>query len=149
RDISRGTGRAQSEVEEGLWQLTAAGLLTADGFENLRTLLSRGRRRDTANPQKPIRHTAGRWCLLPERRAQPSTDVAPIALQFLKRYGIVFRDLLKRECLDVAWRDLLVQYRRMELRGEIRGGRFVDGFVGEQFALPEAVESVRAIRRTA
>jgi len=66
----------------------------------------------------------------------------------LRRYGVVFRDLLVRESLNSGWRDLLVQYRRMELRGEIRGGRFVDGFTGEQFALPEALESLRALRRT-
>jgi len=69
------------------------------------------------------------------------------ARQFLRRYGVVFRDLLARESLSPSWRDLLVQYRRMEFQGEIRGGRFVDGFVGEQFALPEAVEALRAMRR--
>jgi ATP-dependent Lhr-like helicase len=69
------------------------------------------------------------------------------ARQFLRRYGVVFRDLLARESISPSWRDLLVQYRRMEFQGEIRGGRFVDGFVGEQFALPEAVESLRAMRR--
>jgi ATP-dependent Lhr-like helicase len=65
----------------------------------------------------------------------------------LRRYGVVFRDLLVRESLVQSWRDLLVQYRRMELQGEIRGGRFVNGFTGEQFALPEAVESLRAVRK--
>jgi ATP-dependent Lhr-like helicase len=65
----------------------------------------------------------------------------------LRRYGVVFRDLLARESLVQSWRDLLVQYRRMELQGEIRGGRFVGGFTGEQFALPEAVESLRAMRK--
>ena len=65
----------------------------------------------------------------------------------LRRYGVVFRDLLARESLVQSWRDLLVQYRRMELQGEIRGGRFVSGFTGEQFALPEAVESLRAVRK--
>ena len=65
----------------------------------------------------------------------------------LRRYGVVFRDLLGREALALSWRDLLVQYRRMELQGEIRGGRFVSGFTGEQFALPEAVESLRAVRK--
>ena len=70
-----------------------------------------------------------------------------VALQLLHRYGVVFRDLLARESLSPPWRDLLVQYRRMEFRGEVRGGRFIDGFVGEQFALPEAVESLRALRR--
>jgi len=71
-----------------------------------------------------------------------------LARQLLRRYGVVFRDLLGRESLPLAWRDLLVQYRRMELQGEIRGGRFVSGFVGEQFALPEAVESLRALRKS-
>jgi ATP-dependent Lhr-like helicase len=71
----------------------------------------------------------------------------PIARQLLRRYGVVFRDLLARESLVQSWRDLLVQYRRMELQGEIRGGRFVSGFTGEQFALPEAVESLRAARK--
>jgi ATP-dependent Lhr-like helicase len=66
----------------------------------------------------------------------------------LRRYGVVFRDLLVRESLNSGWRDLLVQYRRMELRGEIRGGRFLEGFTGEQFALPEALESLRALRRS-
>jgi ATP-dependent Lhr-like helicase len=70
-----------------------------------------------------------------------------VARQLLRRYGVVFRDLLARESLVQSWRDLLVQYRRMELQGEIRGGRFVGGFTGEQFALPEAVESLRAARK--
>ncbi len=70
-----------------------------------------------------------------------------MARQLLRRYGVVFRDLLARESLLQSWRDLLVQYRRMELQGEIRGGRFVSGFTGEQFALPEAVESLRAMRK--
>ena len=69
------------------------------------------------------------------------------ARQLLRRYGVVFRDLVKRESMPIAWRELLVQFRRLEWRGEIRGGRFVDGFTGEQFALPEAVESLRAVRR--
>jgi ATP-dependent Lhr-like helicase len=73
--------------------------------------------------------------------------VEPVARQLLRRYGVVFRDLLVRESLTLPWRDLLIQYRRMESRGDIRGGRFVSGFTGEQFALPEAVESLRAMRR--
>jgi ATP-dependent Lhr-like helicase len=77
-----------------------------------------------------------------------TSSVDQLARQLLQRYGVVFRDLLVRESLNSGWRDLLVQYRRMELRGEIRGGRFVDGFTGEQFALPEALESLRALRRT-
>jgi ATP-dependent Lhr-like helicase len=70
-----------------------------------------------------------------------------VARQLLRRYGVVFRDLLARESLVQSWRDLLVQYRRMELQGEIRGGRFVGGFIGEQFGLPEAVETLRAARK--
>ena len=71
----------------------------------------------------------------------------PVARQLLRRYGVVFRDWLGREALALSWRDLLMQFRRMELQGEIRGGRFVSGFTGEQFALPEAVESLRAVRK--
>jgi ATP-dependent Lhr-like helicase len=70
-----------------------------------------------------------------------------VARQLLRRYGVVFRDLLARESLVQSWRDLLVQYRRMEMAGEVRGGRFVSGFTGEQFALPEAVEALRATRK--
>jgi ATP-dependent Lhr-like helicase len=149
-DIARRTEHSQSDVEEGLWQLTAAGLLTADGFENLRTLLNRGRRQNNTSSRKHVvKHAAGRWSLLPEHRSEVSTNAEPIARQLLKRYGIVFRELLKREGPDLAWRDLLVHFRRMELKGEIRGGRFVDGFVGEQFALADAVESVRMARKSA
>jgi ATP-dependent Lhr-like helicase len=70
-----------------------------------------------------------------------------VARQLLRRYGVVFRDLLAREVLVESWRDLLIIYRRMEMKGEVRGGRFVSGFVGEQFALPEAVEALRMIRK--
>ncbi|MGH7208183.1 MAG: Lhr family helicase, partial [Nitrospiraceae bacterium] len=104
------------------------------------------------------RHGAGRWSLLRPLSSVLSTErgrgegegasvAEQIARQLLRRYGIVFRDLLGRESQNLAWRDLLVQYRRMESRGEIRGGRFVGGFTGEQFALPAAVEALRAMRR--
>jgi ATP-dependent Lhr-like helicase len=152
-DLVRGTGHLQSEVEDGLWELTAAGLVTADGFDNLRALLDPRRRRAQGRDRhRRPRHGAGRWSLL-RPVALPETDgslnpVECAARLLLRRYGVVFRDLLGRESLSVAWRDLLVQYRRMELRGEIRGGRFVDGFTGEQFALPEAVEALRAVRRS-
>jgi ATP-dependent helicase Lhr and Lhr-like helicase len=71
-----------------------------------------------------------------------------MAIRLLRRYGVVFRDLVRREGGFLSWRDLLLQYRRMELRGEVRGGRFVSGFTGEQFALPEALEALRAVRKT-
>ena len=70
-----------------------------------------------------------------------------IARQLLQRYGVVFRDLLARESIVSSWRDLLVCYRRLESTGELRGGRFVSGFTGEQFALPEALEALRALKK--
>jgi ATP-dependent Lhr-like helicase len=150
-DLVRSTSHLSSEVEEGLWELVAAGLVTADGFDNLRALMDPHRRRaeGRGRARRP-RHAAGRWSLLRHAGGhQPSavSSVEPVARQLLRRYGVVFRDLLGREALALSWRDLLVQYRRMELQGEIRGGRFVGGFTGEQFALPEAVESLRAVRK--
>ncbi len=163
-DLIRTTGHLASEVEEGLWELIAAGLVTADGFDNLRSLFDPHRRRaeGRARLHRP-RHATGRWSLLRSEPPSPvnrhvssgnqsvsSTHSSPlvesVARQLLRRYGVVFRDLLAREFMVHSWRDLLVQYRRMEMAGEVRGGRFVAGFVGEQFALPEAVESLRAMR---
>jgi len=97
------------------------------------------------------RHAAGRWALLEFLTSNPSADerADAFARQLLLRWGVVFRDLLARETLAPAWRDLLVALRRMEARGEIRGGRFVSGFLGEQFARPEAVDLLRSVRRTA
>ncbi len=162
-DLVRSTSHLSSEVEDGLWELVAAGLVTADGFDNLRALMDPRRRRAEGRERaRRPRHAAGRWSLLRQAvssqqsalstqsfglRPQPSHEVEPVARQLLRRYGVVFRDLLGREALALSWRDLLVQYRRMELQGEIRGGRFVGGFTGEQFALPEAVESLRAVRK--
>jgi ATP-dependent Lhr-like helicase len=154
-DLVRMTRHLPTEVEEGLWELVAAGLVTADGFDNLRALMDpRRRRAEGRERSRRPRHSAGRWSLFRNVIHQPtsalSTQYFPaesIARLLLRRYGVVFRDLVARESLVRSWRDLLVQYRRMELQGEIRGGRFVSGFVGEQFALPEAVESLRAVRK--
>jgi ATP-dependent Lhr-like helicase len=148
-DLARATGRLASEVEDGLWELVAAGLVTADGFENLRALLDPKRRRGegrsrTARP----RHAPGRWALLRHTEPSPDGNAAAFARQLLARWGVAFRDAAVREPLAPAWRDLLVELRRMESRGEIRGGRFIASFVGEQFALPEALDLLRAIRRT-
>jgi ATP-dependent Lhr-like helicase len=94
----------------------------------------------------------GRWSLWRERHPEPRLEPERVAehraWQLLRRYGVVTRELLSRESSAPSWRALLAIYRRLEARGEIRGGRFVNGFVGEQFALPEAVESLRAIRRS-
>ncbi len=143
-DLVKTSGRLASEVEDALWELVAAGLVTADGFDNLRALLDPKRR--AGGTQRP-RHSSGRWSLL-ERSESELTDVEFFAKLLLDRWGVVFRDLLSREPLAPAWRDLLVTYRRMEARGEIRGGRFVTGFVGEQFARPEAVDLLRSVRRS-
>jgi ATP-dependent Lhr-like helicase len=150
-DLVRGSGRLASEVEDGLWELVAAGIVTADGFENLRALVDPKRRRGEgrARHARP-RHAAGRWALVrhgagvsaPEARALFFAD------QLLERWGVIFRDLLARESLAPPWRDLLPVLRRKEAQGEIRGGRFVAGFAGEQFARPEALDLLRAIRRS-
>ena len=148
-DLLRASGRLASEVEDALWELVAAGLVTADGFENLRALLDPKRRRGegrgrTARP----RHAPGRWALLRHTETPPDGHAEAFARQLLLRWGVVFRDAAYREPLAPAWRDLLVVLRRMESRGEIRGGRFVAAFIGEQFALPEALDLLRAIRRS-
>jgi len=150
-ELVRATGQLTSQVEDGLWELAAAGLVTADGFENLRALIDPKRRRGEGSSRlKMPRHAAGRWALLDLPHNVPSADqrADTFARQLLLRWGVVFRDLLARENLAPAWRDLLMALRRMEARGEIRGGRFVSGFVGEQFARPEAVDLLRSIRRT-
>lgn len=158
-DIVRDTGRLPSEVEGALWELVASGLVTADGIAGLRLLLSRGEKRGRHHRAGRVRWMGpneqlalvGRWDLLGRRAALggPDKDESndAVAHQLLQRYGIVFRDLLQRENLTPKWREILRLYRRMEARGEIRGGRFVEGFVGEQFALAEAVETLREVRR--
>jgi ATP-dependent Lhr-like helicase len=147
-DIVRGTGKLKAEIETALWELVAAGLVTADGFDNLRSLIDPKRRagQGSGRSTRP-RHSAGRWALLhADVAVERPRAVEAACWMLLRRYGIVIRDLLARESNPPAWRELLMGFRRLEDRGEIRGGRFVDGFLGEQFALPVAVESVRATR---
>ncbi|MBL8230817.1 MAG: DEAD/DEAH box helicase [Bryobacterales bacterium] len=149
-DLVRATHRLPSEVEDGLWELAAAGVVTADGFENLRALTDPKRRRGEGRGKRGRpRHAAGRWAIL----RHPDTAEAPraeaFARQLLERWGVLFRDLLARETLSPPWRNLLPVLRRMEAQGEIRGGRFVAGFTGEQFARPEAVDLLRSMRRSA
>ena len=149
-DIVRGTAKLKSEIETGLWELVAGGLVTADGFDNLRSLIDPKRRSGVGNGRytRP-RHSAGRWALLyTEQAAERNRALEATCWMLLKRYGIVFRDVLARETNLPTWRELLIAFRRLEDRGEVRGGRFVDGFLGEQFALPVAVESVRAMKKT-
>jgi ATP-dependent Lhr-like helicase len=151
-DMVRATGRLKAEIETGLWELVAAGLVTADGFENLRALVtpkglsSGGVGKGIGKVRRP-RHAPGRWSLLHTEGADRDRSVESCCWMLLRRYGVVFRDLLTRETNLPRWRELQIGYRRLEDRGEVRGGRFVDGFVGEQFALPVAVESLRAHRK--
>ncbi len=149
-DLVRETRRLPSEVEDALWELTAGGLVTADGFENLRALIDPKRRRGEGrgHARRP-RHAAGRWALVtrPGAVIAPDDRVRRFAGQLLLRWGVLFRDLLARETVAPPWRDLLPVLRRMEAQGEIRGGRFVEGFTGEQFARPEAIDLLRAVRR--
>jgi ATP-dependent Lhr-like helicase len=148
-DIVRGTEKLKSEIETALWELVAAGFVTADGFDNLRSLIDPKRRSGqghgrTARP----RHSSGRWALLhSDTEPDRNRAVEATCWMLLKRYGVVFRDVLTRESNLPKWRELQIAFRRLEDRAEIRGGRFVDGFLGEQFALPVAVESLRATRR--
>ncbi|HEY2387678.1 MAG TPA: DEAD/DEAH box helicase [Candidatus Binatia bacterium] len=156
-DIARATGLLPSAAEDALWELVARGLVTGDGFAGLRALLAPA---EKPRPERRLRALRGgraprralpigRWALLRAPRTPPTAEalVESAARRLLRRYGVVVRELLARETLVPPWRVLLGVYRRMEARGEIRGGRFVAGLVGEQFALPEAVEAVRATRR--
>ena len=156
-DMVRATGRLKAEIETGLWELVAAGLVTADGFENLRALVTpplanrktqsgSASGKGIAAARRP-RHAPGRWSLLHTEGADRDRSVESCCWMLLRRYGVVFRDLLARETNLPRWRELQIGYRRLEDRGEVRGGRFVDGFQGEQFALPVAVESLRAQRK--
>jgi ATP-dependent Lhr-like helicase len=161
-DLVSATGRLGVEVTEALWDLVARGLVTADGFGSVRALLS-ARARWTRRAVRPgsgerLRRGAGRggggegrWALVPPSPAAGTVDgetlAEAVAEQLLARWGVVFRDLVARETLAVPWREVLWALRRLEARGTARGGRFVTGFVGEQFALPEAVEGLRQTRR--
>jgi ATP-dependent Lhr-like helicase len=148
-DIVRSTKLLKAEVETALWELVAAGVVTADGFDNLRALIDPRRRagHGSGKLSRP-RHSTGRWALVfGGEPADRAAAVEATCWMLLRRYGVVFRELLVRETIVPAWRELLIAFRRLEDRGEVRGGRFVSSFIGEQFALPEAVESLRAMRR--
>jgi len=146
-DMVRATGSLKAEIETALWELVAAGLVTADGFENLRALVAPKTSGGAAGKARKPRHAAGRWSLLHTEGADRERSAESCCWMLLCRYGVVFRDLLARETNLPRWRELQIGFRRLEDRGEVRGGRFVDGFLGEQFALPVAVESLRANRK--
>jgi ATP-dependent Lhr-like helicase len=158
-DIGRILGLSRQSTQLALWELATAGLASADGFDQLRALMDPRRKSSSEGSiysRRPVRSTAGRWSLLNE-----IVHAAPTAIEqarrndealesyarlLLVRYGILFRDLLTRESNAPKWRELIGILRRLEARGEIRGGRFVTGFGGEQYALPEAVDSLRSSR---
>jgi ATP-dependent helicase Lhr and Lhr-like helicase len=150
-EIVSATGQLRTQAERSLGELAGLGLVTADSFGGLRALLApsekhkrRSRRRRTAYQVD----TAGRWALLKgDAAADDGKRVEEIARALLRRYGVVFRALLARESRLPTWRELASVYRRLEARGEIRGGRFVSGFGGEQFALSDAVGRLRAVRK--
>ena len=154
-DLVNATGLLRTEVEKGLGELVAWGLVTSDSFAGLRALLvPSDRRRPIGGFRRRGRiapfgvETAGRWSRVRPASPLPEDQIAvAIAWQLLRRYGVVFRRLVARETLLAPWRVLLRVYRRLEARGEIRGGRFVGGFSGEQYALAEAVGLLRAVRR--
>jgi len=138
-ELTSATNLLPSFVERGLAELAGAGMATADSFAGLRALLAPQEKR------RGLVESAGRWSLL---KPVHNDDVEAIARALLKRYGVVFRVLLQRESHLPPWRELVRAYRRLEARGEIRGGRFVAGFGGEQFAAPDAVGRLRAVRKS-
>ncbi len=141
----------RSQVETALGQLVAGGLITSDSFIGLRALVTPSSRRPGFGTRRRLNSNAlniedaGRWTLIHREAAADNSQLAHehTAKTLLKRYGVVFRKLLERENNLPSWRELLYVYRRLEARGEIRGGRFVEGFSGEQFALPDAVSLLR------
>jgi ATP-dependent helicase Lhr and Lhr-like helicase len=159
-DLQAITNRLPTEVEEGLWDGVARGLITADGFNALRSLLNprtRFARRQRANRRPGSRGrrgawrqaAEGRWTLLPAAQPADGADelAETVAWQLLLRWGVVFRDVYLKERLTVPWREILWALRRLEARGLIRGGHFVTGVTGEQFADETTVRLLRP-RRT-
>jgi ATP-dependent Lhr-like helicase len=144
-ELQASTRRLPTEVEDALWELLARGFVTADAVQNLRVLQSPKTRRRQRALQ---RGGPGRWSMLRAvEPMEPDALVERLAGLFLQRYGIITRDVVVRESLCPPWRELVRVYRRLEARGELRGGRFLNGVAGEQFALPEAVDLARAVRK--
>lgn len=160
-DIARATGLLPSAAEDALWELVARGLVAGDGFAGLRMLLTREERK---RPDRRLRGIPGgrgrtrglpigRWACLgktdiesPLSASAEEHRIEDLARLVLRRWGVVFREILSRESLLPTWRELHQALRRLEARGEIRGGRFVTGFQGEQFATTEAIVGMRAVR---
>src|SRR5688572_23752060 len=156
-DIVDNTKLLRSQVEEALADLVANGVVVSDSFAGLRALLTPGSKKTQAAARRKHRQpvydmvSAGRWSILQRGNVTPNAlDPAlteEVAWVLLKRYGVVFKRLLEREGISMPWRVLLRTYHRLEARGDLRGGRFVGGISGEQFALPDAIGMLRSIRR--
>jgi ATP-dependent Lhr-like helicase len=165
RELAEDTGRLPSDIERALWEGVAAGVLTADGFHAVRSLLDARQNAVLASAEGPLRRRVrlrrgtsgarapgeGRWVLVASPAVVDDRDelAEAVAEQLLARWGVVFRDLTRRERLAVPWREVQWALRRLEARGVIRGGRFVHGFSGEQFATPAAVDLLRQVRKAA
>jgi ATP-dependent Lhr-like helicase len=167
-ELSTASGRLDAEIDEGLWDLVARGMVTADAFSAVRSLLSTRRRRSAYRPGTARRAALGRqrarvgsgvgegrWSLLPEPDAAgtgphsgpASEEVAEaVAWQLLARWGVVAWELWARESYRIPWRDVVRALRRLEARGEALGGRFVAGISGEQYASPEAASLLADVR---
>jgi ATP-dependent Lhr-like helicase len=158
------------ELENALGELVSAGMVNADSFAGMRAMLLPASKRASSDKRRrrgagPTMEEAGRWALVRRADAQAANEAGAaakpgrkqrtdpetleyIAMTLLRRYGVVFWRLLEREAAWLpSWRELLPVYHRLEARGDIRGGRFVAGFSGEQFALPEAIPLLREVRR--
>jgi len=158
-EIVDGVGQLRSHVEEALAELVVAGVVTSDSFAGLRALLTPSEKRKPFGSRRGHRRAlfgiedAGRWSLRKRATAAQEIDtnaIEPIVHALLRRYGVIFWRMLQREAAWLPpWRELLHVLRRLEARGDIRGGRFVAGVSGEQFATPEAVTALRDTRRAA
>jgi ATP-dependent helicase Lhr and Lhr-like helicase len=168
-ELATAAGRLDAEIDEGLWDLVARGIVTADAYSAVRSLLSARRRRPPARPGTARRSALGRqrarvgsgvgegrWSLLPEPDASgagahsgpESEELAEaVAWQLLARWGVVAWELWSRESYRIPWRDVVRALRRLEARGEAMGGRFVAGISGEQYASPEAASLLADVRR--
>jgi ATP-dependent Lhr-like helicase len=147
------TGLLGGHVEEALRELAALGLVTSDVFGAIRKVVDghapkRSRRRTPRRPMHAPTAPIGRWSLFPGAVAHSARaeHLEAWCRQLLRRWGVVFRDLLVRETSAPSWQELVATFRRMELRGEVRGGRFVSQVAGEQYALPDAVDKLRQVR---
>jgi len=154
-DVAGATRRLPDDVERGLWDGVARGLVMSDGFGAIRARVAGGARPRAGRLSRLGRVTsttgaaAGRWSLVPAPGAELDSDelAEAVAEQLLNRWGVVFRDLAVHDSLRLPWREVQWALRRLEDRGLVRGGRFVSGFSGEQYALPAAVEQLAQVRK--